>query len=181
MQLAATSYSTLFHDLCQKAGDLPANYCNGDLLLSDFASSDMREAILQFQTAMVEQRNEAELGKCNIDLAFPLKHTFAPGNYAREIFLPADSWIIGKIHKHAHINVISMGKVVVITEDGVRVFAAPYTFCSQPGTKRVVLAIEDTVWTTVHPTNETDLSKIEDDVIATSYEALAQQSLLAGE
>lgn len=49
---------------------------------------------------------------------------------------------------------------------------APYTFVSEPGTKRAVLALEDTLWTTVHVTDETDLEKIEEYVIAPTYEAL---------
>jgi quercetin dioxygenase-like cupin family protein len=104
----------------------------------------------------------------------PLKHHFAPGSYAREIFLPAGSLVVGKIHKHAHVNVISQGHCTVYTDTGTRELRAPVTFVSEPGTKRVVLAHADTVWTTVHVTNETDLTKIEDEVIATSYDELAQ-------
>ena len=103
----------------------------------------------------------------------PVNHYFAPGNYAREIFMPAGICVIGKIHKHAHVNVISQGKVVVATEDGIVEMQAPYTFISQSGTKRVVLVLEDTVWTTIHPTDETDLEKIEDEVIAKDYQELA--------
>jgi hypothetical protein len=33
-----------------------------------------------------------------------------------------------------------------------------------------VYVLEDTVWTTYHPTEETDLGKIEDHVIAKSYD-----------
>ena len=49
---------------------------------------------------------------------------------------------------------------------------APYTFVSRPGTKRVGLAHADTVWVTIHATEETDLEKIEEEVIAASYEGL---------
>lgn len=41
---------------------------------------------------------------------------------------------------------------------------------SAPGTKRAVIALEDTTWITVHVTNETDLEKIEDYVIAKTYD-----------
>jgi hypothetical protein len=50
--------------------------------------------------------------------------------------------------------------------------AAPATFVSQPGTKRVVYALKDTVWTTVHVTESTDLDEIEAEIIAPSFEAL---------
>lgn len=116
-------------------------------------------------SAAIEQANDAP--HC------PLNHHFAPGAYAREILLPAGSLVVGKIHKHAHINVISKGRVIVITETGMITMEAPYTFVSAPGTKRVVFAVEDTVWTTVHVTTETDLEKLEEEIIAPSYEALA--------
>ena len=34
-----------------------------------------------------------------------------------------------------------------------REVSAPFTMVSRPGTKRVGLAIEDTVWTTIHATS----------------------------
>jgi len=86
--------------------------------------------------------------------------------------IPAGGLIIGKIHRHAHVNTISKGRVLVVTEFGKHEIIAPCTFISEPGTKRVVLAQEDTVWTTYHPTEETDLEKIEAHVIAPSFEAL---------
>lgn len=102
------------------------------------------------------------------------RHYFAPGSYAREIELPEGSVVVGKIHKHAHVNVISKGKVRVATPDGITEMSAPITFISSPGTKRVVIALEDTVWTTVHVTEETDLDKIETELIAPSFLELEQ-------
>lgn len=102
----------------------------------------------------------------------PLNHYFCKGNYAREIFIRKDTCMIGKIHKHEHINVISKGKCVVVTEDGRETLEAPLTFISKAGIKRAVYAIEDTVWTTIHPTEKTDVDSVEDEVIAKSYEEL---------
>jgi hypothetical protein len=41
---------------------------------------------------------------------------------------------------------------------------------SEPGTKRAVYAETDVVWTTIHPTEETDLEKIEEEVIAKTFQ-----------
>jgi hypothetical protein len=117
---------------------------------------------------MVVQEELAKLPQ----LDCPLNHHFAPGAYAREILLPAGSLVIGKIHKHSHINVISKGRVSVMTEHGRVDMQAPHTFVSQVGTKRVVYAHEDTVWTTVHVTEETELEKLEDEIIAKTYDEL---------
>lgn len=101
-----------------------------------------------------------------------VKHHFSGDSYAREILLPAGSLVIGKIHRHAHVNVISQGECVVLTEEGVKKMSAPMTFISMPGTKRVVYSYTDVVWTTVHVTNDTDLEKIEADIIAPTYNDL---------
>lgn len=114
-----------------------------------------------------------------------LRHLFAPGQYAREFSLAARPWgderqsvVIGKIHKHAHMNIVSKGRCTVYTEDGLQEIEAPATFVSSPGAKRVVVIHEDLVWTTVHanPSDTTDASKLEADIIAPDYAALAMES-----
>lgn len=106
-----------------------------------------------------------------LDDVFPLTHRFADGVYAREMFIPAGTVIVGKIHKFGHLNVITKGKCIVLTEFGAETLTAPHTFISKPGTKRVVGAIEDTVWTTFHGVGkETDLGKIEDQIICKTFE-----------
>lgn len=123
-----------------------------------------REAILRLQDAIISEGRDVGPASC------PVKHHFAPGSYGREMTLPAGLVVVGKIHKHAHINVISKGRVQVFTEqEGVLELAAPYTFVSSPGTKRVVHVLEETVWTTVHVTDKTDLAEIEREVIATDF------------
>lgn len=102
----------------------------------------------------------------------PVQHFFAPGSYAREITMPEGMVVIGKIHRHAHINVISRGKVRVLTYEGCQEYEAPCTFVSSPGTKRMVFILDDTVWTTVHVTDKTDLAEIEREVILQDYKEL---------
>lgn len=128
-----------------------------------------REAILRLQGAIISEGRDVGPASC------PVKHHFAPGSYGREMTLPAGLVVVGKIHKHAHINVISKGRVQVFTEqEGVLELAAPCTFVSSPGTKRVVHVLEETVWTTVHVTDKTDLAEIEREVIATDFMEVEQ-------
>jgi len=101
-----------------------------------------------------------------------VEHYFADGMYGRKMIINKGVAIVGKIHKHSHINVISQGVIDVYTEFGTVRYEAPITFVSEPLTKRVVKAVEDTVWTTVHVTSETDLDKIEKEVIAESYNGI---------
>jgi len=103
---------------------------------------------------------------------FPLKHHFAPGVYVREMLLEKDRVVVGKIHRHDHIAMLIQGSAVVVSEQGRIEIEAPHIWNSKKGEKRAVYAIEDCIFVTVHPTDETDLDKIEDEVIAPTYEAL---------
>jgi len=111
-----------------------------------------------------------------------LTHYFTPKDekygcctYAREMFIPKGTLIIGKIHRHQHLNFISKGRVRVVTEFGTKYLEAPCTFVSEVGLKRAVYAEEDTLWTTVHLTefeSEAELDKIEQEVISPSYDEM---------
>jgi len=104
----------------------------------------------------------------------PLKHSFSDGIYVREITIPAGMVIIGKIHKHDHPNFLLKGEVVVITEEGGKEeLKAPCSMISKPGTKRILYAKTELIWTTVHlnPTNTQDLKELEEEIIAPTYDA----------
>lgn len=131
------------------------------------STQEQRADILELENKI---RDFTTSGEVSSTPNCPLTHHFAPGAYGREIHIPAGMLVVGKIHKHAHVNILSQGQVLVYTEYGPESFRAPRTWVSEPGTKRVVYAVSDVVWTTIHVTNETDLEAIEDVVIAKSYE-----------
>ena len=89
-----------------------------------------------------------------------IRNLFTPGEYRREMTIPAGVTVVGAEHRHAHLNIISRGRVMVCTEDGNSELVAPCVFESAPGTKRVLHALEETVWTTVHanPDDETSMA-----------------------
>ncbi len=84
-------------------------------------------------------------------------HYFADGMYLRWLFRPKGTLIIGKVHKKEHFYLVIQGAVQI----GKTIHRAPTVIVSQPGTKRAVLALEDSVCITVHRTDERDLEKIE--------------------
>lgn len=95
----------------------------------------------------------------------PIKHSFAPGIYAREMTIPEGTLLLGKIHKHRHHNFLMKGSIIVLTEsNGVELLQAPLMIVSEPGTQRIGYAVTDTVWTTVHENkdNSEDLVVIEE-------------------
>lgn len=96
----------------------------------------------------------------------PVRHIFTPGLYARECRLAKGLLLTSKIHKTEHPFVISQGDISVWTEDqGVVRYQAPYAGVTKPGTRRVLYVHEDTIWTTFHPTKETDVARIEAQII----------------
>ena len=110
-----------------------------------------------------------------------LTHVFAPGVYMRTIHIKAGTAIVGKIHKHKHGNILSKGRVTVLTESGgMEHLEGPITMVSEPGTKRALIAHTDLVWTTIHQTNTTNLKELEKELIAETY-ADYEQFLLEGE
>jgi hypothetical protein len=101
-------------------------------------------------------------------IRLPLNHIFTPGLYIREVLLPKGTLLTSKIHMLEHPFVISHGRVRVwsgIDGEESQELGAPYTGITKPGTRRIIYAYEDTIWTTFHVTNETDIRKIERDII----------------
>ena len=92
-------------------------------------------------------------------------HHFADGMYLRTLFRPKDALVVGKVHKKEHFYMVVYGDVTV-TSEGVRErVTGPKVFVCQPGTKRAVYAHEDSLCLTVHRTDETDLDKLETDLV----------------
>jgi len=108
------------------------------------------------------------------DDACPLKHSFGDNIYVREIFMPKGMLITSKIHKTDHPFFVLTGELSVLTGDGLYKIRGPYFGMTKAGTKRVLYIHEDTHWITVHATKETDLKKIESELIAESYSDLPE-------
>ena len=96
----------------------------------------------------------------------PVIHRFAPGVYLREISMPADTIVIGKVHRTEHFNVLIRGACLIVHDDGSREeLRAPMTFVSKAGVQKVLYITEDMIWQTVHVTSETDMTKLEADLV----------------
>jgi hypothetical protein len=93
------------------------------------------------------------------------EHFWADGMYCRSLFRPADTLIVGKVHRKEHLYIVASG-TVIIAGDGYREeITGPKVIVSKPGTKRAVYAVTDATTMTVHRTNETDLDLIEVELI----------------
>ncbi len=97
---------------------------------------------------------------------YPLVHRFTPGLYIREITMPRGAVLTSRVHRTEHPYVVSKGCCMVFTEDrGWQRVEAPHTGITQPGTRRLLAIIRETVWTTFHVTDSTDVSEIESTIL----------------
>lgn len=97
-----------------------------------------------------------------------LSHQFLPesGLYVRTIFMPKGSIVTSKIHKTRHPWFLLAGHVLVRDNDGTwNDIRAPHRGITEPGTRRVIRMLEDTVWVTVHATTKTTPEDVEADII----------------
>ena len=83
-----------------------------------------------------------------------LKHFYANDIYARELFIPNDVTIVGKIHKYDHLVMVIKGELSFSMDDcSVKRVKAPFIMQSKAGAKRAIYAHEDSVMVTVHKYN----------------------------
>jgi len=130
---------------------------------------DFRKTVIQFEEAI--NNHENSLGK-NLHTVNPTKHSFADGQYIREIHNPAGLILVTKIHAKTHPFFLMKGKMTIVTEEGVEEISAPYQGITKAGVKRVIQTHTDCVFITVHQTDKLSIEEIEEEVIASSFQEL---------
>ena len=136
------------------------------------ATATIRDVAAMRLLDEVEKRILDRLGGERIDRAgdtskdAPVFHHFTPGLYARELHMPKGMVITSQIHKTRHPFVVSKGSSFVYM-GGSRweKIEAPHFGITEPGTRRLLIIMEDTIWTTFHVTDKTDVYEIADDIL----------------
>ena len=102
----------------------------------------------------------------------PINHFFMDGVYIREMTMFKGTVVIGAIHKTLHMCFLLKGHLTVADENDVKDYIAPCKIIATPGVKRVLYAHEDSIWYNTHknPSNTEDVEKLEDELVAISYE-----------
>lgn len=114
---------------------------------------------------------EEELRKLP-QVELPLRHFFSNGVYARELSIPKGAMLTGRIHRFENMSIITRGEVTVLSIDGLVHLKAGDIMVARAGVKRLIYAHEDTLWTTVHATQERNVEKLWDELTADSYEEM---------
>jgi len=119
-------------------------------------SAKMRDAIFALEEQMLEQPQ----------LVLDVINLFAPGVYARELFMPVGTLATGMIHKTEHISIMLCGRMLIPDgEGGTTEIVGPMVEIAKPGIKRVGYVTEDVRWITIHPTDETDIEILESELV----------------
>ena len=100
----------------------------------------------------------------------PVVHHFAPGVYMRQMDAKAGTLMVTKMHKTEHFLIILKGSASVLDNGELVHFKAPQIIKTKVGTKRVIYFHDDSSWLTAHPTTETDLGVIEEQLIVPEHE-----------
>ena len=102
-------------------------------------------------TGLIDRMKDADNidGLTPIDIHSPdhLQHYFANGSYVREMILPENVIVVGRIHKHESINILLEGDITVIDENGTRTdFKAPHIFVAPAGNQKAAITRTPIRW-----------------------------------
>ncbi len=106
-----------------------------------------------------------------------LEHFFADGLYGRLAGIPAGVLFTTPIHKMDSVLNLMAGRLVIISEDGIKAFTSPDFVVTTAGIKRLILAVDDVLANTVHanPDNCRDIATLESRIYAESFNEIELQ------
>lgn len=108
----------------------------------------------------------------------PLEHFICNKTYTRQITLPKDILLTGKVHNFDHVSILSKGDVSIMTPDGISRVKAPATWISKAGTKRLIYVHEETIWSTIHHSEHTSVEDLQNELVHESDLSWIQSNLL---
>lgn len=104
------------------------------------------------------------------ELHLDTHHHFSNGLYVRQLDIPKGIVIVGKRHRESTLNILAKGSMVIIDGNSNFTITAPYTFTSEPYSKKSAYALEDCSFINVHITDSKNVDEIEEKVIISDEE-----------
>jgi hypothetical protein len=111
----------------------------------------------------------------------PLEHFICNKTYVRQITLPKDMILTGKVHNFDHTSILSKGEVTIMTSEGTTRIKAPATWISKAGTKRLIYVHEETIWSTIHQSENTQVEDLENELVHESDLSWINEANLLGD
>lgn len=109
----------------------------------------------------------------------PITHKFADQLYIRQMDMKAGQIVVGAIHNHLHVWFLMTGRVLINNNGNKIEHIAPCYTVSKPGSRRVIYAVEDSIFINVHknPTNTKDIKKLEQEIVSMTPEQFKNNKL----
>ena len=94
---------------------------------------------------------------------FRIESDFADQLYMRKMYMPKESVVVSAMHHTEHFWFLLKGRILVTTQGEQVEHIAPCYEKSLKGAKRLILALEDSLFINVHknPTNTQDMQEVE--------------------
>lgn len=101
-----------------------------------------------------------------------LTHDFADQLYIRRMDMVAGSVVVGAIHNHKHVWFLLTGKLSIYSNNKLEDYVAPCYVISEPGTKRLIYAHEQSIFVNVHknPSNTKNIEELEKEIVSFNEE-----------
>lgn len=112
----------------------------------DYSPFTVQQRIEIMENIMFMEENQEEF-KASI----PLVHFIQDDIYFRGIWFPTGTILTSNIHLVRHLGYLIQGSALVLTNyEELHKIDAPNMYICSPGTKRLILTLEDCIWCTVH-------------------------------
>jgi hypothetical protein len=108
--------------------------------LHKLLTAQLEENIVELENYMLTQEQ----------VEIPVVHRYVNGMYIREITIPKDTVLTGRVHKEDYVDIMLSGDISVATPDGLVRLTGNNVLIGTKGRKRAGYAHEDTRWVTVH-------------------------------
>lgn len=135
-----------------------------------------RQKVAQLNEALVKGIESGELA--STAPLWDVRHCLAPVDrefgrnlnlYGRMMFIPKNSWLIGKIHRYPCINFLMQGKIALGVDAHGGCLEAPAMFMSDAGSQKIGFALEDVYYASAHITKGVEPDKLEEELTVESY------------
>lgn len=97
-----------------------------------------------------------------------IEHHFLPHLYCKLSKIPKGMHLVQHVHAYDHASHLVEGRALLSADEGKNweSIEAPRTLLIKAGVAHQVLSLEDCLWYCVHVTDETDIEKIDETLIA---------------
>lgn len=155
----------------EEGSELLVNYRDNVNRESIACYKQKQEGIVEFDSkvpSINDWESSSPIDKVEYELStlpvaeIPLTHIFTDGLYIRQAYAPAGSMFTTVHHNTEHPFILISGTTEVISNEGASSITGPFMGITKKGTRRLVHAITDAMYLTIHanPDNLTDPDEI---------------------